>query len=100
MRWRAGSLISRPGGGWRHDDPTSKVSVEPAWSVPVAVADVPETGRRVDFVADGGTRDAIAKAAGLAALPRLEAGFDLTRHGADGLRLVGRVRRPSCRIAS
>ena len=28
---------------------------------------------------------------GLQALPRLEAGFDLTRHGADGLRLVGRV---------
>ena len=34
---------------------------------------------------------AIAKAAGLAALPRLEASFDLTRHGADGLRLAGRV---------
>ena len=34
---------------------------------------------------------AIAEAAGLAALPRLEASFDLTRHGADGLRVVGRV---------
>ena len=66
---------------------------------PVAVAEIPETGRHVDIVADDGTRAAIAEAAGLAALPRLEAGFDLTRHGADGLRVVGGSRRPSCRIA-
>jgi uncharacterized metal-binding protein YceD (DUF177 family) len=72
--------------------PTSrKPSATPAWSVPVTVAAVPETGRRLDLVADGTARDAIAKAAGLAALPRLEAGFDLTRHGAEGLRVVGRV---------
>jgi hypothetical protein len=67
-------------------------SPEPAWSVPVKVAEIPETGRRVDIVADGGTREAIAKAAGLAALPRLEAGFDLSRQGVEGLRLAGRVR--------
>jgi len=72
--------------------PTSrKPSATPAWSAPVTVAAVPETGRRLDLVADNAARDAIAKAAGLAALPRLEAGFDLTRHGADGLRAVGRV---------
>src|SRR5438105_11732456 len=72
--------------------PTSrKPSATPAWSAPVAVASVPETGRRLDLVADGPARDAIAKAAGLAALPRLEAKFDLTRQGADGLRAVGRV---------
>lgn len=63
----------------------------PAWSAPVTVAAVPETGRRLDLVADDAARAAIAKAAGLAALPRLEAGFDLTRQGADGLRAVGRV---------
>src|SRR5438105_1431938 len=63
----------------------------PDWSVPVEVASVPETGRRLDLVADDAARDAIAKAAGLAALPRLEAGFDLTRHGAEGLRAVGRI---------
>ena len=67
-------------------------SQAPAWSFPVAVADVPETGRRVDIAADGAVREAIAKVAGLAALPRLEAGFDLTRQGSDGLHLVGRVR--------
>ena len=68
-----------------------KPSATSAWSAPVTVAAVPETGRRLDLVADGAARDAIAKAAGLAALPRLEAGFDLTRHGAAGLRAVGRV---------
>ena len=55
------------------------------------VAAVPETGRRLDLVADDAARDAIAKAAGLASLPRLEAGFDLKRQGADGLRVVGRI---------
>jgi uncharacterized metal-binding protein YceD (DUF177 family) len=63
----------------------------PAWSVSVAVADVPEAGRRLELVADAGIRDAIAKAAGLVGLPRLEAGFDVTRQGSDGLRVVGRV---------
>jgi len=72
--------------------PTSrKPSSAPDWSVPVEVAAVPEAGRRLDLVADGAARDAIAKTAGLAALPRLEAGFDLTRQGADGLRVVGRI---------
>jgi hypothetical protein len=68
-----------------------KPASTPEWSVPVEVASVPETGRRLDLVADDAARHAIVKAAGLAALPRLEAGFDLTRQGADGLRAVGRV---------
>jgi hypothetical protein len=62
-----------------------------SWIAPVVVASVPETGRRFDLVADDATREAIAKAAGLAALPRLEAGFDLTRQGSGGLRVVGRI---------
>jgi uncharacterized metal-binding protein YceD (DUF177 family) len=66
-------------------------SPEQAWSFPVAIGQVPESGRRVDMIADAGTRAAIAKTAKLAALPHLEAGFDLTRHGADGLRVTGRV---------
>ena len=61
------------------------------WSLPVAVADIPETGRRFDLAADPRSRAAIAKAAGLPALPRLEVEFELTRHGRDGLRIVGRV---------
>lgn len=61
------------------------------WSAPVAVADVPETGRHLDVAADERTRAAIAKVAGVQAVPRLEAAFELTRHGRDGVRVVGNV---------
>lgn len=64
---------------------------EHPWKVPVAVTDVPETGKHVDLAADGQTRDAIAKLAGIVGLPRLEAQFDLTRQGDDGLHVIGRV---------
>jgi uncharacterized metal-binding protein YceD (DUF177 family) len=63
----------------------------PPWSAPVAVHDVPETGRHVDLAADEGARAAVAQAIGLRTLPRLDAGFDLARHGREGLRVVGRV---------
>jgi hypothetical protein len=61
------------------------------WSVPVAVSDVPETGRHLELVADAQTRDAIAELAGLVALPRLRGSFDVTLHGRHGLHVVGRV---------
>jgi hypothetical protein len=59
--------------------------------MPAALVDVPEDGRHIDISADEATRAAIAKLAGLVALPRLEASFDLTRHGRDGLHAVGQV---------
>jgi uncharacterized metal-binding protein YceD (DUF177 family) len=65
--------------------------VEHAWSVPVAVAHVPETGRRFEVVADERARAAVANVAGLAALSRLAAAFDVTRYKRDGLRVVGQV---------
>jgi uncharacterized metal-binding protein YceD (DUF177 family) len=61
------------------------------WSVPVTVHDVPPTGRRFALVADEATRAAIAKSANLRALPRLEGSFDVSRHGAGGLHVAGRV---------
>jgi uncharacterized metal-binding protein YceD (DUF177 family) len=64
---------------------------ENPWSVPVAVAEIPDTGRHVDLSADEGARAAIAKLAGLPALPRLEAAFDLSKHSHNGVRVVGRV---------
>ena len=64
---------------------------EPPWRVPVARHDVPETGRRFDLVADERTRAAVAKLAGLRALPRLSATFELVPHGREGLRVTGRV---------
>ncbi len=61
------------------------------WSVPVTLHEIPETGRRFDLNADEATRAVIAKAVGLRALPRLEASFDVVRHGTKGLHVVGRV---------
>jgi uncharacterized metal-binding protein YceD (DUF177 family) len=61
------------------------------WQVPVAIADVAETGRHFDLVADNEVRAAVARLVGLRDLPRLEANFDVTRHGADGLHVSGRV---------
>jgi len=62
-----------------------------AWSVPLAISDVSEAGRHFDLVADAQARAAVATLAGLAALPRLEASFDVSRRGRGGLHVVGRV---------
>jgi hypothetical protein len=61
------------------------------WHVVVAVEDVPETGEHMTLVPDAETRLAIARTAGLRELFRLEANFDLLRHGGGGLRVTGRV---------
>ncbi len=61
------------------------------WHVPIAVADVDESGQHLDLVADREVRLAVARTAGLRDLPRLVANFDVTRHGASGLRVVGHV---------
>jgi hypothetical protein len=62
------------------------------WSVPVAVADVPiENGEHFELSADAPTRAAIARIAGVRELPRLDATFDVTRRGDDGLHVVGAV---------
>jgi hypothetical protein len=61
------------------------------WHIPVAVEDVPEAGEHFDLTADAQTRTAIAKVAGLQDLPRLEASFDVSRQGAVGLRIGGRI---------
>jgi len=46
---------------------------------------------RLPAVADGEERAAVARMAGLRDLPRLQASFDVTRAGAGGLRIAGRV---------
>jgi uncharacterized metal-binding protein YceD (DUF177 family) len=64
---------------------------ERPWSVPVALHEVPETGRHLELAADERARAAIARLVGLRSLPRLHAVFDVTRRGRDGLRVVGSV---------
>ena len=61
------------------------------WSVPVAVSEVPPMGRHFDLVADELTRAAVARLAGLIALPRLRARFEVSPHGSGGLHVLGRV---------
>src|SRR5262245_66677604 len=64
---------------------------EQPWRVPVIQTDVPESGLHFDLSADEKVRAKIAKLADLAALPRLEASFDVTRHGRTGLHVVGKI---------
>jgi uncharacterized metal-binding protein YceD (DUF177 family) len=71
--------------------PSERPSSQRPWSVPIAIEDVPDTGRRIELAADPATREALAKVARVAGLPRLSANFDLTRQGSDGLRVVGSV---------
>ncbi len=68
-----------------------KPAADRPWSVVVARAEVPETGRRFVLSADEDSRARIAKIAGLNGLPRLEAIFDVTRQAGEGLRVRGEV---------
>lgn len=72
------------------DHKSERLSFSP-WRVPVTVADVPEDGQSFVLEPDAETRTAIAEAAGLRDLPQLVATFDVTRQGAGGLHVVGRV---------
>jgi hypothetical protein len=60
------------------------------WSIPVRRDDVPETGLHLELSADENTRNAVAALAGVDALPRLAASFDVTRRG-SGLHVSGEV---------
>jgi len=71
----------------RHSDPIPDLP----WHFPVRVEDVPETGLHVVMAADENTRAAIARLAGLRALPRLKAEFNVVRHGRDSLAVTGEV---------
>jgi uncharacterized metal-binding protein YceD (DUF177 family) len=59
--------------------------------MPVVQAEVPEAGLHVDLVVDERVRAGIAEVAGLVALPRLDASFDVMRRGRSGLHVIGRV---------
>ena len=61
------------------------------WTMPVRFEEVPEAGLHIDLSAIEAIRREIVRAAGLQALSRLEAHFDVTRHGRDGLHVAGSV---------
>jgi uncharacterized metal-binding protein YceD (DUF177 family) len=61
-----------------------------AWSVPVAVEDIPDTGLHLEIEAPPVVRAEVAELAEIRELPRLSAVFDLTRQGA-GVHVAGQV---------
>lgn len=61
-----------------------------AWSVPVIVEDIPDTGLHVEIDAPEAARAALAALGGLRELSWLSAVFDLARKGA-GVRVTGQV---------
>jgi uncharacterized metal-binding protein YceD (DUF177 family) len=75
----------------RRPEPPPHTAPAPPWSVPVKRAEIPETGRHFDLVPDAAVREALARLAGVVALPRLAASFDVTLQGRGGLRVVGRM---------
>lgn len=83
--------ISRSGAKHKAVEKAPVEAARGPWNVPVVVTEVPDTGRHVELVPDEATRHAIAREAGLVALPRLIATFDLTRRGASSLRVEGRI---------
>ncbi len=64
---------------------------KPLWSLRVTPAEIPETGRTVVMTADEEVRRAVARAADVDGISRLEATFDLARYGRAGLRVTGEV---------
>jgi len=67
-------------------------AMERPWSAVVRLDEVGETGRHVELEASEATRAALAKPAGVDAVHRAVATFDLTPRGRDGLRVSGRIR--------
>jgi uncharacterized metal-binding protein YceD (DUF177 family) len=61
------------------------------WTVPLAVTDVADSGRRIAIAADATTRAAVADVADVREISRLEATFEIARHGRNGLRITGKV---------
>src|SRR5262245_653239 len=61
-----------------------------AWSVPVAVDEIPDTGLHVEIDAPDSIRAHLAALAGLRELGRLSGVFDLVRQGAS-VRVTGQV---------
>ena len=74
-------------------------TTERPWSVMVPLHEIPESGKHVALEANAEALAALAKPAGVDAVERLTASFDLTLRGRDGLHVGGRISatvRQSC----
>jgi uncharacterized metal-binding protein YceD (DUF177 family) len=66
-------------------------TVQDLWSVPFAVADLPDAGTHRDLVADADTRARIAAATGLRDVSKLVARFDLAPKAGERVHITGHV---------
>ena len=74
-------------------------NTERPWSATIRLDEIGETGRHVELEASDAVRAALAKPAGVDAIERLVARFELTRRGRDALHVRGAVSgtvRQSC----
>ncbi len=62
------------------------------WRVPVAVAQIPETGLHRDIEADQAIRNAVADVGGLREVLSVQASFDVTPKSGGGFHVAGHVR--------
>src|ERR1043165_1413829 len=62
------------------------------WSATIRLDEIGESGRHVELEASEAVRAALAKPAGVDAVERRVARFDLTRRGRDRLHVSGEVR--------
>jgi uncharacterized metal-binding protein YceD (DUF177 family) len=70
----------------------SKTDKPDPWRVPIAVAQIPETGLHRDIEADQAIRDAVAEVGGLRKVSLVQASLDVTPERGGRFRVVGRVR--------
>jgi uncharacterized metal-binding protein YceD (DUF177 family) len=68
------------------------MSTKDPWSVPVAVAQIPDTGLHRDFEADRAEREAMAAVAGLRNILSASASLDLALKRGGRVHVTGRVR--------
>lgn len=67
------------------------INAQPIWTETISFDEIPEGGSHIHLVADQHTCDEMARAASLREVTRLEASFNITRHGDRSLRIVGDV---------
>jgi uncharacterized metal-binding protein YceD (DUF177 family) len=66
-------------------------TVEPVWSHPLVVADIPDEGEDLTLVPDEETRVALARFSNVLAVPRLSAQLHLQPDGAGGAVVTGEL---------
>jgi hypothetical protein len=76
----------------RTDAMTDKADRADPWSVPIVVAQIPDTGLHRDFEAGQAVRDRMAEVGGLREIMSANASLDVTPKGGGRIQVAGRVR--------